>query len=110
MKKFFIILAIMALSTPGYACGKWVLSYSDNNVGGRSGKLVNYCSYQALDGSGQALSVQLPTYKACPILLDPCPSEDSKTEIIINQNSATPSPYGMQKLNLEKLHMEKIGE
>ena len=105
MKKFFIILAIMALSTPGYACGKWVLSHSNNNAGGRSGKLVNYCYYQALDGSAQTLSVQLPTYKACP-----CPNEDSKTEIIINQNSATPSPYGMQKLNLERLHMEKIGE
>ena len=111
MKKIIIILAIIALSTPGYACGDWVLEHS-NIAGGRSGKAVNYCYYQALDGSGKTLSVQLPTHKNCPIILDPCPEEGSKTEIVI-RHSFEPIPqeeHGMKKLSMKKLHMKKINE
>jgi monoamine oxidase len=66
------------------ACGKWVLEYSDR-VGGRSGKMVNYCYYQDLSGSGQTMSVQMPMYRECPVILDPCPEGGSGTEIIVNQ-------------------------
>lgn len=84
MKKLtIIILAIVVTATPGYACGEWVLSHSQI-AGGRYGKLVNFCSYQTLTGSGETLSVQLPTSTKCPILLDPCPEQG--TEIVINQD------------------------
>ena len=104
MKKLFIIiLAIAITGSPSYACGKWVLEHSDI-VGGRSGKIVNYCYYQDLSGSGQTMSVQLPTYKECPIILDPCPEGGSKTEITVNQKSDSENKF--DKLFQEYLQLK----
>ena len=89
-KSLIIALAILILLFVYFdlaeACGKWVLEYSDQ-AGGRSGKMANHCHYQDLTGSGQTLSVQMPIYKACPVILDPCPEGGSGTTVIINQKS-----------------------
>jgi len=98
LKKLFIILVIVVIAAPGYACDKWVLSSS------KPYGVNTLCNYQSLDGSGQKLSVQLPAPAGCPILLDPCSEAGPRTEIIINQGSPEPAlapdpvPFGRKVL------------
>lgn len=85
MKKIIIILAIVALSAPVHACGKWVLEGSQITGSKYSSGLVNLCYYQDLEGSGQVLKMRLPASRNCPIILDPCPEGGSRTEVTVNQ-------------------------
>jgi len=86
MKKLAIILAIIFVASPGYACGKWVLSGSKITGSRHGGRVINRCYYQDLEGSGEALSVEVPQHSECLIILDPCPEGGSGTEIIVNQD------------------------
>ena len=115
MKKLIIIiLAIVALSTPSYACGKWALSGSRITGSQYGGGVVNRCYYQDLTGSGETMSVEMPMGYRCNVLLDPCPEggeSGSNTQVIITQNiNPNPPSQGMEKLNMEKLRMKKISE
>lgn len=83
-----IFIVMFVYISMAEACGKWVLEYSDQ-VGGRSGKMVNYCYYQDLSGSGHGISVQMPLYKECPVILDPCPEGGSDTTVTVNQDTGS---------------------
>ena len=85
MKKLAIVLALVFAASPGYTCGKWVLSGSKITGSRHGGRVINRCYYQDLSGSEETLSVEVLRQSECHIILDPCPEGGSGTEIIVNQ-------------------------
>ncbi len=83
MKKLFIILAlIIFMVIPSFACSAWVLSGFKQTGSTYNGKMVVRCYYQNLE-SNKKMSIELPLYSRCPVMINPC-NDETETQIIIN--------------------------
>ena len=106
MKKLAIVLALVFAASPGYTCGKWVLSGSKITGSRHGGKVINRCYYQDLSGSEETLSVEVPLQSECHIILDPCPEGGSGTEIFID--NAPPELESVPRVLFEDVYREYL--